>query len=337
MTQRLSLHNPALLAQANYIGGKWIAAGESATPVIDPSTGDVIGKVPNAGADEARAAIEAAHQAFPEWRAKTATERAVLLRRLASLITENTEDLARILTTEQGKSLREARGEIGMSAAYILWFAEEGRRTYGDVVPSPWADRRILVTKEPVGVVAAITPWNFPSSMLARKLGPGARRRLHHRRQAGIADALFRRLPGARCARRPAFPKGVVNIVTGSAGEIGGEIMRQPAGAQDHLHRLDRDRQDADRSSAPRPSRRCRWSLAAMRPSSSSTTPISTRAVEGAIDRQIPQFRPDLRLHQPLLSCRPASMTHFVEKLAAAVGNAEGRQRPRGRRRSRAR
>ncbi|RAN81135.1 succinate-semialdehyde dehydrogenase (NADP(+)) [Bacillus sp. SRB_336] len=227
MTQRLSLHNPALLAQANYIGGKWIAAGESATPVIDPSTGDVIGKVPNAGADEARAAIEAAHQAFPEWRAKTATERAVLLRRLAALITENTEDLARILTSEQGKPLREARGEIGMSAAYIQWFAEEGRRTYGDIIPSPWKDHRILVTKEPVGVVAAITPWNFPSSMIARKLGPALAAGCTIVIKPAPQTPLSALAWGVLC-EQAGIPAGVVNIVTGDAQAIGGELTSSP-------------------------------------------------------------------------------------------------------------
>jgi succinate-semialdehyde dehydrogenase / glutarate-semialdehyde dehydrogenase len=227
MTQRLSLHNPALLAQANYIGGKWIAAGESATPVIDPSTGDVIGKVPNAGADEARAAIEAAHQAFPEWRAKTATERAVLLRRLASLIAENTEDLARILTSEQGKPLREARGEIGMSAAYIQWFAEEGRRTYGDIIPSPWKDHRILVTKEPVGVVAAITPWNFPSSMIARKLGPALAAGCTIVIKPAPQTPLSALAWGVLC-EQAGIPAGVVNIVTGDAQAIGGELTSSP-------------------------------------------------------------------------------------------------------------
>jgi succinate-semialdehyde dehydrogenase/glutarate-semialdehyde dehydrogenase len=227
MTQRLSLHNPALLAQANYIGGKWIAAGDSATPVIDPSTRDVIGKVPNVGADEARAAIEAAHQAFPEWRAKTATERAVLLRRLASLITENTEDLARILTSEQGKPLREARGEIGMSAAYIQWFAEEGRRTYGDIIPSPWKDHRILVTKEPVGVVAAITPWNFPSSMIARKLGPALAAGCTIVIKPAPQTPLSALAWGVLC-EQAGIPAGVVNIVTGDAQAIGGELTSSP-------------------------------------------------------------------------------------------------------------
>ncbi|WP_250633943.1 NAD-dependent succinate-semialdehyde dehydrogenase [Pinirhizobacter soli] len=223
MNSRLSLQNPALLAQANYIGGRWIAAGPTGTEVTDPSTGEVIGKVPNAGATEARAAIDAAHEAFPAWRGITASERAVLLRRLASLITENTEDLARILTREQGKSLREARGEIGMSAAYVLWFAEEGRRTYGDIIPSPWKDHQILVTREPVGVVAAITPWNFPSSMIARKLGPalaaGCTMVIKPAPQTPLSALAW----GVLC-EEAGIPAGVVNIITGDAVAIGGEL-----------------------------------------------------------------------------------------------------------------
>jgi len=217
------LKNPALLVQANYIGGRWIAAGPTGTEVTDPSTGEVIGKVPNAGASEARAAIDAAHQAFPAWRGKTASERAELLRRLASLITENTEDLARILTSEQGKSLREARGEIGMSAAYVQWFAEEGRRTYGDIIPSPWKDHQILVTREPVGVVTAITPWNFPSSMIARKLGPalaaGCTMVIKPAPQTPLSALAW----GVLC-EEAGIPAGVVNIITGDAVAIGGEL-----------------------------------------------------------------------------------------------------------------
>jgi succinate-semialdehyde dehydrogenase/glutarate-semialdehyde dehydrogenase len=223
MNSRLSLKNPALLVEANYIGGRWIAAGPTGTEVTDPSTGEVIGKVPNAGASEARAAIDAAHQAFPAWRGKTASERAELLRRLASLITENTEDLARILTSEQGKSLREARGEIGMSAAYVQWFAEEGRRTYGDIIPSPWKDHQILVTREPVGVVAAITPWNFPSSMIARKLGPalaaGCTMVIKPAPQTPLSALAW----GVLC-EEAGIPAGVVNIITGDAVAIGGEL-----------------------------------------------------------------------------------------------------------------
>ncbi len=154
-------------------------------------------------------------------------ERHKLLRKLHDAIMDNQQPLAELLTTEQGKSLAEAKGEIAISAAYVLWFAEEGRRTYGDVVPSPWADRRIIATKQPVGVIAAITPWNFPSSMLAAQDRPGAGGRLHGGREAGVADALFGARLGRAC-EEAGFPKGVINIVTGSAGEIGDEICANP-------------------------------------------------------------------------------------------------------------
>jgi succinate-semialdehyde dehydrogenase/glutarate-semialdehyde dehydrogenase len=172
-------------------------------------------------------AIEAAQAAFPAWRAKTAAERADALRRLHASILENHEDLAKLLTSEQGKPLGEAKAEVSMSAAYILWFAEEARRAYGDVIPSPWPNRRILVTKEPVGVVGAITPWNFPSSMIARKLGPAL--------AAGCTIVLkpatqtpFSGLAWGVLCQAAGIPDGVVNILTGSAREIGGELTGNP-------------------------------------------------------------------------------------------------------------
>jgi succinate-semialdehyde dehydrogenase/glutarate-semialdehyde dehydrogenase len=186
---------------AIFVGGRWLDKASGGTiDVTDPATGKSIGTVPSAGVDETRAAIEAAHAAFPAWAAKTAQERATLLRKLADEIMKHQDALAELLTREQGKPLAEAKGEVGMSAAYVLWFAEEARRVYGDVIPSPWADRRIIVTKQPLGVVGAITPWNFPSSMLGPEDRPGAGRRLHHCRQAGLADALFS--PGLGHPRR---------------------------------------------------------------------------------------------------------------------------------------
>ena len=161
------------MRQANLIGGEWVQADSGATiDVTNPATGLKIGTVPKSGKAETRRAIEAAEAAFHSWKKTSVLERHKLLRKLHDAIMDNQHPLAELLTTEQGKSLAEAKGEIAISAAYVLWFAEEGRRTYGDVVPSPWADRRIITTKQPVGVIAAITPWNFPSSMLARKLGP---------------------------------------------------------------------------------------------------------------------------------------------------------------------
>jgi succinate-semialdehyde dehydrogenase / glutarate-semialdehyde dehydrogenase len=210
------------------VDGIWLDADSGAAiDVTNPATGERLGSVPNAGRAEAKAAIEAAHAAFPAWSAKTAAERADLLRSLAAAITENKDALAELLTREQGKPLAEAKGEIGASAAYILWFAEEARRVYGDVIPSPWADRRILVTKEPVGVVAAITPWNFPSSMLARKIGPAL--------AAGCTivakpatQTPYSALAWGVLAEKVGIPAGVINIVTGSASQIGEELTSNP-------------------------------------------------------------------------------------------------------------
>ena len=168
----MKLTDTALFRQEAYINGQWVAADAGATISVDnPATGAAIGTVPNMGAVETRRAIDAASAAFPLWAAKTAKERGTILSRWADLITQNVEDLAQIMTSEQGKPLAEARGEILSGAAYIQWFAEEGRRVYGDIIPQPRSGQRLLVVKQPVGVCGAITPWNFPSSMIARKAG----------------------------------------------------------------------------------------------------------------------------------------------------------------------
>ena len=216
------------LRQANLIDGEWVQADSGATiDVINPATGLKIGTVPKAGKAETRRAIEAAERAFKTFRKTSALDRSKLLRKLHDAIMDNQDALAELLTMEQGKSLTEARGEVGASAAYVLWFAEEARRTYGDVVPSPWADRRILVTKEPVGVIAAITPWNFPSSMLARKIGPaiaaGCTAVVKPASQTPYSGLAW----GALC-EEVGMPKGVVNIVTGSAADIGDELCTNP-------------------------------------------------------------------------------------------------------------
>ena len=218
----------AFRRELNLIGGKWVKADSGAKlDVVNPATGKVIGTVPNCGKAETARAIAAAHEAFHGFRKTSALERSKMLRRLHDAIMDNQEALAVLLSSEQGKSLFESRGEIGMSAAYVLWYAEEARRIYGDIVPSPWADRRILVTKEPVGVVAAITPWNFPSSMLARKLGPAI--------AAGCTAVVkpasqtpYSGLAWGVLAEQAGIPAGVVNIVTGSATQIGGEITSNP-------------------------------------------------------------------------------------------------------------
>ena len=223
------LTNPnRFLKQANLIGGEWVQADTGKTfEVNNPATGEIIGVVPKCGAAETRRAIEAAAKAFESFRHTTALERSKMLRRLHDAIMDNQETLAQLLSMEQGKSLFEARGEVGMSAGYVMWFAEEARRVYGDLVPSPWADRRIMVTKQPVGVIAAITPWNFPSSMLARKIGPAI--------AAGCTSVVkpasqtpYSGLAWGMLAEEAGIPAGVVNILTGGASEIGEEICMNP-------------------------------------------------------------------------------------------------------------
>jgi succinate-semialdehyde dehydrogenase/glutarate-semialdehyde dehydrogenase len=217
---------------AAYIGGMWIAAdGGKTIPVVNPATGETLGAVPRCGRAETARAIEAAHEALPAWHAKTAKERAGILHRLADIIETEAKPLAVLLTAEQGKSLAEATGEVKFSAAYVRWFAEEAQRVYGDVIPSPWPGRRILVTREPVGVVGAITPWNFPSSMIARKLAPAL--------AAGCTIVVkpasqtpYSGLAWGVLAEQAGIPPGVVNVLTGSASEIGAELTSHPSVAK---------------------------------------------------------------------------------------------------------
>ncbi|MCW1843903.1 NAD-dependent succinate-semialdehyde dehydrogenase [Prosthecomicrobium hirschii] len=219
--------NP-FLREANLIGGAWVGADSGAViEVNNPATGEIIGTVPNAGRAETRRAIAAAHAAMPAWAAKTAAERAAIMHRLAGLIRENLDGLAELLTLEQGKSLAEAKGEVLGSAAYVQWFAEEARRVYGDVIPSPWGNRKILVMKEPVGVAACITPWNFPSSMISRKVGAAL--------AAGCSVVVkpadltpYSGLAWGVLAAEAGVPDGVVNIVTGTAAPIGDEFIDNP-------------------------------------------------------------------------------------------------------------
>jgi len=195
--------------------------------VTNPATGLKLGTVPKSGKAETTRAIEAAQKAFESFKKTTASERSKMLRALHDAIMDNQQPLAELLTMEQGKSLTESKGEVASSAGYILWFAEEARRVYGDLVPSPWGDRRILVTKAPTGVVAAITPWNFPSSMLARKIGPaiaaGCTAVVKPASQTPYSGLAW----GALC-EEVGIPAGVVNIVTGSASEIGKELTTHP-------------------------------------------------------------------------------------------------------------
>lgn len=225
---RSLLQDPALFREACYIGGRWVDGTGVTILVDDPATGDVIGAVPKLGRDETRSAIEHAARAFPDWRARTAKERARVLRRWFELIMANQEDLARLMTLEQGKPLVESRGEVAYGAAFLEWFAEEAKRTYGDTIPSHARDKRIVVTKEPIGVVGCITPWNFPIAMITRKIGPAL--------GAGCtvvakpaSQTPFSALALAVLAERAGVPAGVLNIVTGSATEIGAELTSHPA------------------------------------------------------------------------------------------------------------
>ena len=224
----LQLKDPTLLRHQAYLNGAWVDAdGGQTINVTNPATGEHIGTVPLMGAAETRRAIEAANAAWPAWRKKTAKERAAVLRRWHDLILENADDLALIMTTEQGKPLPEAKGEVQFGASFIEWFAEEGKRVSGDTLQSPWPDRRLVITKEPIGVCAAITPWNFPAAMITRKVGPAL--------AAGCPMVLkpaeatpFSALALAVLAERAGVPAGVFSIVTGAPKDIGGEMTSNP-------------------------------------------------------------------------------------------------------------
>jgi succinate-semialdehyde dehydrogenase/glutarate-semialdehyde dehydrogenase len=224
----LVLKDPTLLRQQCYIDGGWFDAdGGRTLDVVNPATGRAIGTAPRMGGDETRRAIDAAARAFPGWAAKTAKERSAVLRRWFELITHNVDDLALILTSEQGKPLAESKGELTLGAAYVEWFAEEARRVYGDVIPTMGNDRRLVVLKQPVGVCVAITPWNFPCSMITRKVAPAI--------AAGCTVVIkpaeatpYSALALAELAHRAGFPPGVVNVITGDARAIGGEMCANP-------------------------------------------------------------------------------------------------------------
>jgi succinate-semialdehyde dehydrogenase / glutarate-semialdehyde dehydrogenase len=225
----VALTDSALFRQANYINGTWVAAQSGETIDVDnPATGEIIGTVPKAGAAETREAIDVAAAALPAWRAKTAKERSVIIRRWYELMMQHQEDLARLMTIEQGKPIVESRGEVAYAASFLEWFAEEAKRVYGDTIPGHQPDKRIVVLKQPVGVVACITPWNFPLAMITRKAGPAL--------ACGCTVVLkpasqtpFSALALAELAERAGVPPGVLNIVTGSAVAIGGELTSNPA------------------------------------------------------------------------------------------------------------
>lgn len=221
---RVHLKDPGLFREQCYVDGEWIDADSGARlEVTDPATGRVIGTVPKLGVDETRRAIDAANRAFPAWRAKTAKERAAILRRWYELMLQNADDLAYIMTREQGKPLAEAKGEISYGASFVEWFAEEAKRVYGDIIPQTVPSRRILVLKQPVGVCAAITPWNFPNAMITRKCAPGLAVGCTIVAKPASATP-FSALALAVLAERAGMPKGVFNVLTGSAAVIGDEL-----------------------------------------------------------------------------------------------------------------
>ena len=223
-----NLENKNLFRQQGYLNGKWVDADNNAViEVSNPATGEILGTIPNMGPAETRRAIEAANAAFPGWRALTAKQRAAYMRCWYDLIQENKDDLALLMTLEQGKPLTEAAGEVQYAAAFIEWFAEEAKRAYGDVIPTHKADARIVVTREPVGVVAAITPWNFPSAMIARKLGPAI--------AVGCTMVFkpakytpYSAFALAYLAEQAGIPEGVINAVTGESVPIGKELTSNP-------------------------------------------------------------------------------------------------------------
>ncbi len=224
----MQLNDPKLFRQQAYIDGVWVDADNGQTlKVNNPATGEIIGSVPKMGATETRRAIEAADKALPAWRALTAKDRANKLRKWFDLMMANQEDLARLMTLEQGKPLTESRGEIAYAASFLEWFGEEAKRVYGDMIPGHQVDKRLMVLKQPIGVTAAITPWNFPSAMITRKAGPAL--------AAGCTMVLkpasqtpYSALALAELAERAGIPKGVFSVVTGSAGEVGAELTGNP-------------------------------------------------------------------------------------------------------------
>jgi len=228
----LTLNDPSLLRNLCYIDGEWVTADSGKTfAVTDPASGAELAQVPECGEAETRRAIEAAKRALPAWAAKSAKERGKILRRLADLMVANAEDLGRLMTAEQGKPLAEARGEVGYAASFYEWFAEEGRRVYGEIIPSPAADRRLLAMRQPVGVVGAITPWNFPAAMITRKAGAAL--------AAGCTIVIkpaestpLSAFAQAELAERAGVPKGVFNVLTGRPQTIGGELTSNPAVAK---------------------------------------------------------------------------------------------------------
>ncbi len=271
----MKLDDANILRRQCYIDGRWADADSGATfGVRNPASGEVLAQVPDAGAAETRRAIAAADAAWPAWRSRTGKERAEILRRWFELMMANSDDLARLMTAEQGKPLAEAKGEVVYGASFVEWFAEEAKRVYGDTIPSPAADKRLIVIKQPVGVCAAITPWNFPAAMITRKVAPAL--------AAGCTVVVkpaeqtpLTALALAELAARAGFPAGVFNVVTGDPAAIGGELTANPVVRKLSFTGSTEVGRLLMAQCAAR-SRRYRWNWAATRPSSCSTTPTST-------------------------------------------------------------
>ena len=228
-TQTLPISDQALFRQQCYIDGEWMEARSGRTiPVTNPADGSTLGTVPSVGVEEVRQAVEAAEAALPAWRAQTAKTRSTILRRWFDLCMAHQDDLAAILTLEQGKPLSEAKGEIAYGSGFIEWFSEEARRVYGDIIPTNAAGRRIVVTKEPIGVAATITPWNFPNAMITRKVGAALAAGCTVVAKPATATP-YSALALAELAERAGVPKGAFNVITGSASVIGGELTSNPA------------------------------------------------------------------------------------------------------------
>ena len=223
-----SLQDADLMRHQAYLGGRWCDADSGATfDVTNPATGETLGTVPYMGSAETRRAIEAAKNAWTDWRRQPAKERSALLRRWNDLMVANVDDLGKLMTAEQGKPLAEAKGEVLYAASFIEWFAEEAKRVYGDTIPSPWNDRRLVVIKEPIGVCAAITPWNFPAAMITRKAGPALAAGCTMVAKPAESTPLSA-LALAVLAERAGIPVGVFNVLTGEARDIGGEMTSNP-------------------------------------------------------------------------------------------------------------
>ncbi len=294
----MQLSDPKLLRSQCYVNGQWLDAADGrSTPVHNPATGATLGTVPQLDGAATRRAIEAAAAAFPAWAAQTAKQRAVILRRWFELMMANQKDLAQLMTAEQGKPLAEATGEIAYAAAFVEWFAEEARRIYGEVIPGHQADKRIVVLRQPVGVVAAITPWNFPAAMITRKAAPAlAAGCTFIVKPAGQTP--LSALAMAELAARAGVPAGVFNVITGSAREIGAELTGSPVvrklsftGSTEVGTRADGAvRADPEEAVDGTGRQRAVHRVRRRRP---------RRRGAGRARQQVPQYRPDLRVRQP--------------------------------------